>query len=134
MAWQLPPLSHRHPQNAQEDHDAATDKEAGASVVSGGQERTHQPLLLGNRTLARRSLAQCHEPPVLACTGSACFIARLSSSVENVDRRKRRKAALGQDVLDGGARPRDGVQADVDTLRQVSATTSLNDPTTTRGR
>ena len=39
--------------------------------------------------------------------GSACFIARLSSSVENVDRRKDEQP-LGQDALDGDARPRRG--------------------------
>jgi hypothetical protein len=35
---------------------------------------------------------------VLACTGSACFIAQLSFSVENVDRRKHVHELLGQDA------------------------------------
>ena len=86
-------------------------KEAGASVSFPRTREKDPPnrLLLGNQgTLARRSLAQCHEPPVLACTGSACFIARLSSSVENVDRRKDVEQPLGQDALDGDARPRRG--------------------------
>ena len=94
-----------------------------------GRRRTH-PTVCSSATRGRwrRSLAQCHEPPVLACTGSACFIARLSSSVENVDRRKRR-AALGQDALDGDARPRRGASRRR-RLASVSATTDLNDPTT----
>jgi hypothetical protein len=52
--------------------------------------------------------------------------------VENVDRRKDVPELLGQDVLDGYARSCAAVQADVDAWRQVSATTNLNDPTTTR--
>jgi hypothetical protein len=41
---------------------------------------------------------------MLACTDSACFIARLRSSVENVDRRKDVEMLLGQDALDDYAR------------------------------
>jgi hypothetical protein len=69
---------------------------------------------------------------VWACTGSACFIARLSSSVEHVARRNDVQELFGQDAVGGYSRSRDAVQADVDAWRQVSATTNLNDPTTMR--
>ncbi len=46
---------------------------------------------------------------MLACTGSACFIARLSSSVEDVDGRKDVDLP-GPETLDGYARSADAVQ------------------------
>ena len=61
--------------------------------------------------------------------GSACFIARLSSSVENVDRRKDVEQPSAK-TFSTAAPAHGAVQADVDALRQVSATTNLNDPTT----
>ena len=61
--------------------------------------------------------------------GSACFIARLSSSVENVDRRKDVEQPSAK-TLSTVTPAHGAVQADVDALRHVSATTDLNDPTT----
>jgi len=49
-----------------------------------------------------------------------------------VDRRKNLQQLLGQGALDGYARSREPVRADVDAWYQVSAATNLNDPTTTR--
>jgi hypothetical protein len=71
---------------------------------------------------------------MLACTGSACFIARLSSSVEDVDGRKD-ETSLAQKL--SMATPAqlmpcnsDAAQADADTWSQISAATNPNDPTT----
>ena len=49
-----------------------------------------------------------------------------------MDRRKNLQQLLGQGALDGYARSREPVRADVDAWYQVSAATNLNDPTTTR--
>jgi len=49
-----------------------------------------------------------------------------------VDRRKNLQQLLGQGALDGYARSREPVRADVDAWYKVSAATNLNDPTTTR--
>jgi hypothetical protein len=49
-----------------------------------------------------------------------------------VDRRTDVQKLFGQDVVDGYARTGDAVQTDVDAWYEVSATTNLNDPITTR--